>query len=222
MRRVWLIGGMVVAIAGLEAGTTGMAMANNAQGFDALENFSPGSEEGRNLLQMSDMELGSVVGGDASNPLETMRVSLDDALTRQVNQILTQALTGQRGNQSVTSTNESNTNVEQGGRDVTVQQTQTSTQSNGPQRTNNNNQLNSLQEALHVTVKSQADGTTRVVIQQGVQTSTIIVPFTISSHTLLNSIPFQALVSVGQNVVQGIHELSGPVLGNPSSLLRRH
>ena len=99
MRRVWLIGGMVVAIAGLEAGTTGMAMANNDQEFDALVSFSPGSEEGRNLLQMSDMELGSVVGGDASNSLETMRVSLDDALSRQVNQILTQTLTVQRGNQ---------------------------------------------------------------------------------------------------------------------------
>ena len=220
MRRVWLIGGMVVAIAGLEAGTTGMAMANNDQEFDALVSFSPGSEEGRNLLQMSDMELGSVVGGDASNPLQTMTVSLNDGLTTQVHQILTQALTGQRGNQSVSSTNESITNVEQGGRDVTVQQTQTSTQSNGPQ--SNNNQLNSLQQALHVTVKSQADGTTRVVIQQGVQTSTIIVPFTISAHTLMNSIPFQALVSVGQDIVQGIHQLSGPVLGNPSSLLRGH
>ena len=220
MRRVWLIGGMVVAIAGLEAGTTGMAMANNDQGFDALVSFSPGSEEGRNLLEMSDMELGSVVGGDASNPLQTMTVSLNDGLTTQVHQILTQALTGQRGNQSVSSTNESITNVEQGGRDVTVQQTQTSTQSNGPQ--SNNNQLNSLQQALHVTVNSQADGTTRVVIQQGVQTSTIIVPFTISAHTLMNSIPFQALVSVGQDIVQGIHQFSGPVLGNPSSLLWRH
>jgi hypothetical protein len=149
-----------------------------------------------------------------------MGVSSADVITGQVNQIINQVLAAQKTNQSVFSTPESSMTA--------AQQPQTGTQTNGPQpgvmspSPQSNNQVNSVTQANNVSVTSQSDGTTKVVVQQGATTMTIIIPVSASSQTLLNAIPFQTLVSVKQDVVHAIQELSGPVIGNPATMLRNN
>ena len=71
-------------------------------------------------------------------------------------------------------------------------------------------------------VETQKDGTIRIIAQEGNETITIIIPFPLSPQALLSAVPFQSLASVGQNIVQAINELSGPVLGAPATALRLH
>ena len=229
MKHVWVLGGMMVALAGLEANPTETAMASTPGFYDALAAFAPDAAEDRNLAQLSDRQLASIIGGEASNPLQSLRVTVPEASRGIVNQNFTYVLTGARDQSSSSSQSDMTTTVESGGRNVTVEQTQTSFQTNNPQQntTSPTNQptnglLQSLPQVVQVTVTPLTDGTTRVVVQQAGGASTTLLPFHISPEVLLNSIPFQALVSVGQNVVQNIHQLSAPVLGHSSAVLRTH
>jgi hypothetical protein len=206
---------MMVALAGLEGNNIEMAMASPPSFYDALTAFDPDGAEDNDLAQLSDRELASVIGGDAGNPLQTLRVSVPEALRGILNQNFTYVLTGPSDNSSASSTNET-TN----GRNVQTNNSQQSTTPSSQQSTNG--PVQSLQQVVHVTVTPQSNGTTRVVVQQGVHTSTTLLPFHISPEALFNSIPFQALVSLGHNLIQNIHQLSAPMLGNPSSLLRMH
>jgi bacteriocin-like protein len=228
MKHVWVLSGMMVALAGLEANPTEMAMASTPPLYDALAAFGPDAAEDRDLAQLSDKQLASIIGGEASNPLQTLRLSVPEASKGIVNQNFTYVPTG-LADQSSSSHSNMTTTVESGGRNVTVEQTQTSFQTNNPQQNTTspgnqatNGQLQGLPQVVHVTVTPQADGSTRIVIQQGGGTSTTLLPFRVSPEVLLRSVPFQALVSVGQNVVQNIHHLSAPMLGNPSVVLRTH
>jgi hypothetical protein len=228
MRHVWVLSGMMVALVGLEASLTETAMASTPPLYDALVGFGPDAAEDRNLAQLSDKQLASIVGGEASNPLQSLRVSVPEASSGIVNQNFTYVLTGLDG-QSSSSQSEMTTTVESGGRNVMVEQTQTSFQTNNPQQSmtspatqSTNGPPQSLPPVVRVTVTPKTDGTTRIVVQQGDGTSTTLLPFHISPQALITSIPFQALVSVGQNVIQNIHQLSAPMLGNPSAVLRTH
>jgi hypothetical protein len=228
MKHVWVLSGMMVALAGLEANPAKMAMASTPPWYDALAAFDFDAAEDRDLAQLSDRELASVIGGEVSNPLQNLRVSVPELSRGIVNQNFTYVLTG-LGDQSSSSHSEMTTTVESGGRHVTVEQTQMSFQSNNPQQSTTspanqsaNGPLQSLPPVVHVTVTPQNDGTTRIIVQQGGATSTTLLPFHIAPEALFNSIPFQALVSVGQNVVHNIHHLSAPMLGNPSAVLRTH
>jgi hypothetical protein len=219
MKARWIISGLVAA-AGLQAGTAGMSMADNSQAFDALLDLIPGTEEEATLLQMSDVQLDSVVGGQIGLPFQTMGVSSADVISGQVNQIINQVLAAQKTNQPVFNTPESSTTA--------AQPSQTGTQANGPQPgvisspPQSNNQVNSVIQAFNLSVTSQSDGTTKVVVQQGARTMTIIIPLLVPSQTLVNAIPFQTLVSVKQDVVHAIQELSGPMIGNPATMLRNN
>jgi hypothetical protein len=227
MRYLQLIGGVVMAAAQLQGGTTGIAMANNAQSYDALVNFSPGSAEESSLLQLSDMQLAAVVGGAMDTPSQTMRVSSGDLGPGEVKQILTQVLDRLRTNQTMSGTTQSSTTVveQTGDQNVVVEQVQTSTQSNPPPgdmgSPTSSRQGNTLQQGSHVTVTRQPDGTTRIVTQQGEKTFTIMISLPHSPETLLNSIPFQALVSVRENIMQMINELSRPVIHSPPTAIGR-
>lgn len=215
MRRVWFLTGMMVALAGLEGNSTETAMAIPTSFYDALTAFGPDASEDSDLAQLSDRELASIIGGEAGNPLQTLRVSVPEASRGILNQNFTYVLTGPSDNSSASSTYET-TN----GRNVQTNNSQQSTTS--PSHQSTNGPVQSLQQVVHVTVTPQSNGTTRVVMQQGVHTSTMLLPFHIAPEALFNSIPFQALVSLGHNLIQNIHQLSAPMLGNPSSLLRTH
>jgi hypothetical protein len=235
MKGTWMIGGLMLAATGLEAETGGAAMANNSQQYDALLNLAVGSEDETSLLQMSDTQLASIIGGEVGSPLQVPG-GLSGDQSRQVTQILNQVLAGQNGqkttqpasNTSTSTTSSSSTNtVQQSGDQVTAQQTQTGTQTNGPTSgvvppspNQSNNQVNSLQQVTNVMITPQGDGTTKIVAQQGTRTTTIIIPFPISAQALINAIPFQVQVSVERNVVNAINQLSGPMIGNPATILR--
>jgi hypothetical protein len=236
MNRVWRISGPIIVALGLQAGTMGVAAADNSQEFDALVDLHPGDGGETTLLEMSDGQLASVVGGEVGFPIQSMGVPSNPSISNQVTQILNQVLAGQKANQSGSTTKESSTtNVQSSGDTVVVQQTQVSSQSNGPQPANgpqpvvitptpvqSDNQVISLPQIPTISITAQPDGTTRVVTQNGGRTITIIIPFPVSSHTLLNAIPFQSLVSVPPDVVRAIHELSTPMIGSPPTMLTIH
>ncbi|WP_447599723.1 hypothetical protein [Nitrospira sp. Nam80] len=232
MNRVWMISGPIIVALGLQAGTMGVAAADNSQGFDALVDLNLGDGEETTLLEMSDSQLGSVIGGEFGFPIHSTGVSSNPSISSQVTQILNQILAGQTMNQSGSTTRESSTTNVQSSGDTTVvvQQTQGGTQSNGPQpvvvaRTplhQSDSPVTSLPQIPNISITAQPDGTTRVVTQNGGRTITIIIPFPVSSHTLLNAIPFQNLVSVSPDVVRAIQELSIPMIGSPPTMLRMH
>ena len=175
MRYWWLLRAVAMMVGGLGGGLAGVPTADSSEPYDALVNFSIDGRETRSLLEMSDAQMASVVGGELGNSLQTFGLPSADQLSEQLTRILNQALTARPGDQSKATA-----------------------------------------------VETQSDGTTRIIAQEGNETITIIIPFPISPQTLLSAFPFQSLASVGQNIVQAINELSGPVLGAPTTALRLH
>jgi hypothetical protein len=116
--------------------------------------------------------------------LQTLRLSVPEASKGIVNQNFTYVLTG-LADQSSSSHSDMTTTVESGGRNVAVEQTQTSFQTNNLQQNTTapgnqaaNGQLQSRPQLVLVTVTPQTDGTTGIVIQQGGATSTTLLSFT--------------------------------------------
>jgi len=236
MRPLQFISGVIMAVA-LQAGTAGIAVAESIQGYEAiggesyhaLTRLDLSGRQARNLLQMSDMQLAAVVGGVTATPSQTMDIS-HDVLSGKLNQTLNQLLAGQGGNQTGSTSSQSSTQIVEGGNGrVTAEQVQTSTQSNGPQAGNTSSppappsgsQINNL-PIPQVTVTRLPDGTTTIVVQQGQQVTTLVIPYPISPQTWFQSIPFQSAVAVSKDVVQNIQGLSAPMLGNPSTSIMRH
>jgi len=174
MRR-WLLRAVVMMVGGLGAGLAGVTAADSSEPYDALLNFTIDGRETRSLLELSDAQMATVVGGEHGNSLQTFGLPSADQLSEHLTRILNQALTAGPGDQSKATS-----------------------------------------------VETQKDGTIRIIAQEGNETITIIIPFPLSLQALLSAVPFQSLASVGQNIVQAINELSGPVLGTPATALRLH
>ena len=130
MRPVCFLSGMMVVLVGLDGHTTDLALASTPPFFDALVDFGPNTGQDTDLSQLSDVELSSILGGEASNPLQTLLVMVPEPSRGIVNQNFTYVLTRPGDQSPASNTNETTTN----GKDVVVEQTQMSFQTNNPQR----------------------------------------------------------------------------------------